>query len=481
MRTLEEITDINELREVARAALGSTRLLEQKVARLTAQLNALGKDHPKLAEVKRLLEDLEREKHRPGHKGESRKAPAQKKPRRPRRGHGPTPQDKLREEEVTHVLDDADRACPDCGKHMPEMAGQFEESEVIDVHVREHVRKVHKRQKYRCACGHIETALGEPRLSKGGRYSDAFIASVVVQKYDDHLPLERQAKILAREGLRVTTQVLWDQAVVLFHKVMKPALIRLRAHVACKRVRHADETRWPVLGAEAKNWAMWVEAADDAVFYDILETRSAEDGRPLLEGKSGILLVDGAALYAKLAREYPDVKLAHCWAHARRKFRELEESEPVAKRLLDLIGQLFHVDKDGPPEERLARRQARSRPIINDIRSVILESTSLPGTPLRRGMEYVMARWTGLTRFLEDADIPLDNNLAERSLRGPVVGRKNHYGSKSRLGTEVAAAAYSLVETARLNGVAPDAYFRAAIAAFHAGVEIPLPHELKAG
>ena len=432
-----------------------------------------------LKELEKLISEMERAKATPGHKSESRKKP-EPKPRGPQTGHGPTEQPQLRMEEVVHKLDDADRPCPDCGKEMPEWEGQFETAEVIDVVVREHVRKVHKRQKYHCSCGHIETALGEPRLVGGGRYSDGFIIQRLVEKYMDHLPLERQVRILAREGLEVTSQTLWDQMLALHKSVLTPVLTRLMRYQAAKPVRHGDETRWPMLGKEAKNWTMWADCSEDAVVYMILDGRSTEMGDKLFGNVNGVLMVDGYLVYPALAKKYPSIRIVNCWAHVRRKILELEDTQPEVKTLLDLIGQLFHIDKDGPPEERLLRRQQRSRKVLTEIQQWILDKVAMPETPLRGALQYIANRWTGLTRFVDDASIPLDNNLAERCLRGPVIGRHNHYGSKSRQGTEVAAAAYSIMESAKLNGLNPEAYLLVAVKAFHAGAEIPLPHEVKA-
>jgi len=297
----------------------------------------------------------------------------------------------------------------------------------------------------------------------------------------DHLPLERQVRILAREGLDVTSQTLWDQLLALHQKVLAPVLERLMAYQAGKPVRHGDETRWPMLGKETKNWTMWADCSEDAVVYMIQDGRSTEKGDLLFGNVNGVLMVDGYAVYPALAKKYPAIRIANCWAHVRRKILELEDTQPQVKTLLDLIGQLFHIDKDGPPEERLTRRQQRSRPVLTKIQEWILEAVALPETPLRGALQYISGRWTGLTRFVDDAAIPLDNNLAERCLCGPVIGRHNHYGSKSRQGTEVAAAAYSIIESAKLNGANPEHYLLAAVAAFHAGTPIPLPHEFKPG
>lgn len=479
MRNLDDITHPDELREIARAQQGSLSQMQVQMEILQRQVAKLQNGTPQLAaEVARVLAEIQRAKATPGHSSESRRNKPVKVPK-PQKGHGPTGQPALPMEEVVHKLDDADKPCPECGKELKEWAGKTEDCEVIDVKVREHVRQVHKRQKYQCSCGHIETALGEPRLVESGRYSDAFIIQRAVEKYVDHIPLERQVRILAREGLTVTSQALWDQLVALHHKVLLPAKKRLIAYQATKPVRHGDETRWPVFEKRVKNWTMWVDGSDDALVYEILETRGADAGAQLFSSVNGVLVVDGYSVYPALQKTHPNITLAFCWAHARRKFIELESGHPPVATLLKHIGELFHIDKDGPDDGRLARRQTRSTNTVKDIQAWLLATPALPESPLRKAMNYMANHWTGLTRFLSDAAIPLENNLAERGLRGPVVGRKNHYGSHSLLGTQVAAAIYSLMETAKLNGIAPDAYVAKAVQAFHRGEEIPLPHELK--
>lgn len=481
MRPLNTIQDVEELRERARIAELSAKHWQERFARLREQL--VGVEGEKAEKLLREIEQLEREAAKaaaatiPGHKSEKR-GNSGNASRPPQKGHGPTPQPELQVIEEIHKLDGADCTCPQCGKALKEWENQFEESEMIDVVVREHVRKVHKRQKYSCACGHIETADGPKKLLPQGRYSTEFTLQVVTEKFLDHIPLERQVRRLEREGLTVSSQTLWDQEWALY-ELLKPAMSRLQEHLSTKRVRCGDETRWPVLGKQAKNWTMWCDASDDAVLYMILESRSTEDGKRLF-ANGNVLMVDGYGVYTALAKEFPGLKLAHCWAHARRHFRELETAFPTeTARFLDLAGQLFHIDKTGPPEELLQRRQTESRKVIGEIQRFLTETPALPGSSLRKAMAYVAERWTGLTRFLDDAAIPLSNNLAERSLRGPVVGRKNHYGSKSKRGTEAAALFYSLLESAKLCHHEPVEYLRQATAAALDGNTIPLPHEIK--
>ena len=171
------------------------------------------------------------------------------------------------------------------------------------------------------------------------------------------------------------------------------------------------------------------------------------------------------------------------WAHVRRKFVECEEKFPQASEAIELIGELYALEREykaGPPDAArlLELRQHKSRAVIDRLHQWARGVQALPGSALGQAVKYMSNLWTGLTRFLSDARVPLDNNATERALRGLVVGRKNHYGSRSRRGTEVAALFYSLLETAKLCGVNPKRYLREAALAALRGDAIPLPHQL---
>lgn len=164
----------------------------------------------------------------------------------------------------------------------------------------------------------------------------------------------------------------------------------------------------------------------------------------------------------------------------RRKFVEAEEVAPApAKQALDLIGKLYAAEKDCASEDDRRRiRELHSRDIVGRIQEWALRQEALPRSPLRKAIAYMGDLWPGLLRFLDDPRLALDNNATERAMRGVVVGRKNHYGSRSERGTEVAALFYSLIESAKLAGVEPDAYLRAAARLGIRGEQIQLPHEL---
>ncbi len=193
-------------------------------------------------------------------------------------------------------------------------------------------------------------------------------------------------------------------------------------------------------------------------------------------------MADGYGVYEHLA-SHDGVTLANCWAHVRRKFFELENmiSAQTRDEILALIGDLYDVERAAKGERAvLAKlRDERSRKVIASIQKWLLarKAEVLPRSAFAKALDYAMDRWTGLTRFLEDPRIPLDNNASERALRGPVVGRKNHYGSKSQRGTEVAALFYTLFESAKLTGANPKEYVRSALWRALNGAPALLPHE----
>jgi transposase len=217
--------------------------------------------------------------------------------------------------------------------------------------------------------------------------------------------------------------------------------------------------------------------------YRILESRSAEAARTVVGDYRGTLMADGYGVYESLKKNGGNFTLVNCWSHVRRPFIDSRENFPQADEVLDLIGELYNIEArcpTGPPGDELRRelRDKQSRPIVARIQQWALQQRALPESSLGKAIAYMGGRWNALVRFLDDPRIPIDNNATERGLRGPVVGRKNHYGSRSRRGTEVAAVLYSLMESAKLCGLEPKAYLRQAVNAALAGEQIPLPHEL---
>ncbi|HEX5950655.1 MAG TPA: IS66 family transposase [Actinomycetota bacterium] len=493
---LEHERDIDVVRQAALILERENERLVQRNVELTRRLLAAeGREPAELQlEIARLEAQLAAARKRLfGASSEKRPAreagPAPE--REPQTGHGPREQRELPVVEEVHVLDEPDRACPTCGEPLAEMKGQYEESEEIDVIERRFVLKKHKRQKYRCACGGcVETALGPLKLVVGGRYSIDFAIAVAIAKYVDHQPLERQVRTMAREGLVVDSQTLWDQ-IERLARVLGSAHEALHLYVLSQAVLGADETRWRMLDQKgrdagvAKNWQVWALAAPDAVVYRIEDSRSTEAARKLLGDFAGVAMTDGYGAYEALVKRGGAFVVAHCWAHVRRKLVEAEPFFAEAKTAIDLIGELYAIEKlcpTGPPGDEMRRqlRNERSREVVRRLQAWALETRALPQSALGQAIAYMGGIWKGLVLFLDDPRVPIDNNGTERALRGVVVGRKNHYGSKSRRGTEVAALFYSLVESAKLAGVEPRAYLRAAAVAALRGERVPLPHEIAA-
>jgi transposase len=395
-------------------------------------------------------------------------------------GHGPREQKQLGIVERIHELDDADRVCTRCGEPLMEMAGQFEESEEVDTLERQFILVRHKRKKYRCNCGGcVETALGPDKLIAGGRYSIDFAVGVAIAKYADHLPLERQVRVMKRQGLTTDSQTLWDQINALA-KWLTPLHDRLHAYVLGQPVIGADETFWRLMeSGQNKRWQTWAVCAPNAVSYRIRDSRSAATAGEVLGDYAGTVLCDGYAAYESLRKRGGRLQLAHCWAHVRRKFIEAEQFAPEpCKQVLELIGELYAVERECESDDDRARERAgRSRDLLKRIHKWALEQRALPQSPLGKAVRYMGDLWPGLVRFIEEPRLALDNNATERALRGVVLGRKNHYGSRSERGTEVAALFYSLIESAKLTGVEPDAYMRAAAHAAVRQQQTPLPHE----
>jgi transposase len=414
--------------------------------------------------------------------------------RKPAPGHGPTPQPALPRMEEVYELEEADRRCPECGGELQEMIGQFEESEEVDVLERSFRIVVRKGKKYRCRCGeHVETAPGPPKLIPGGRYSIEFAIEVALGKYAYHLPLARQVKQMRREGLEITSQTLWDQLVGL-EMWLEPSYEALGEYVLSSPVVGADETHWRLMGkGKSRRWWVWSVTREDAVFYRLLSSRSTQAARDLLGDYHGIVLCDGYSAYSALAkgpvhaRDGPQIELAHCWSHVRRKFIEAEPHYPEAGEVLERIGELYRIEREIREAEvsdrrvyTRERRQAESLPIVREIQGWLLGQRPLRKSALGKAVRYTAKIWPGLCRFLEDPGVPIDNNGTEREMRTVALGRKNHYGSRSVHGTRVAGMFYSLIESAELAGVDPRAYLRAAAhrAIAHGGAPT-LPHELR--
>lgn len=500
MQSIERIDDFDTMKQVA-------SLLEHENARLHKRLHALvtelatarGEQGHKQyeLEVVRLQEQMAALQRKLFAASSERRAKGDKD--QDKQKNKPTPPTGRREqkslpiEEVTHELDEADRICTCCGEVLCEWDGQSEDSEEIDVVVRQFVLKKHRRKKYRCKCGAAPVTAELPlRMPGGGLYSLDFAIHVALGKYDLHLPLERQARDMVRQGLDMSTSTLWEQLEKLA-RVLSPAYEALQAHVIDSPLVHADETRWRLLKGGGKTWWVWSISRGNAVYYRLEPSRGHEVIVDMLDGFGGILMVDDYVAYQAAKKLLPDMTIVLCWSHVRRRFVEAAESYPQCDEAIEMIGALFEVERELPnwqviTDPKLRRdalrqisevRQTRSKPITDALLQWAGQQSALPKSKLREALNYLVSNWSALTRFLQEPLAPMSNNAAERTMRGPVLGRKNHLGSKSQRGTQVAALFYSLIESAKLAGKDPDKYLHAAAEAAIRDKRALLPHQLR--
>jgi transposase len=438
-----------------------------------------------------------------GTKGEGK---PKKRPRKDRKGHGPTPQPELARVEVTHHLVEEKLVCDVCGRQMSPVDTLAEESELIALERRRLVLEKHLRTVYACGCGEcLKTAPGPLKLVLGGRYALSFTVHVAYQKYFAHLPLERQVKMFAHEGLVVTTATLCDQLDALA-TALYPTYEAIWKVVQAEPVLRADETPWAVMSNgfnENEQFYAWVAVGSKYVAFRLLDTRSAEGAATILGEFSGTLVVDGLTSYPAAAKAGPGMppkfNLANCHAHSRRPFVEIEKHWPAESAyVVELYRQLYAIEREGragsaladrepggaPGADLGALRREKSKPLVDALfdwaRIQQARSDVLPSSGLAKAVAYLLNHEAGLRVFLDDARVPIDNNESERAVRPTVLGRVNYQGSRSRRGTEVHAIISTLVESAKRCGVSPEAYLLAAAehALMKAGAVL-LPDEFK--
>jgi transposase len=372
--------------------------------------------------------------------------------------------------------------CPDCGAGMATLGEDV--TEVLDyVPGRFQVIR-HARPKYACkACDAITQAPAPAMPTPRGRATPAMLAHLLVSKYADHLPLYRQSEIYARDGVELDRSTLSDwvgQAVWL----MAPIVDGIRRHVFAAEKVHGDDTTVPVLApGRTKTGRLWVYVRDDRPFcgtappaaaYFFSADRAGVHPAQHLAGFSGFLQADGYAgfnaLYGPAAdtsrRADAGIVEVACWAHCRRKFFDVWDSQksPVAKEAIDRIAAFYVIEakaRFAPPAERLMHR-AETAPLLAsffDWAGKVVTRLSAK-SELAEAFRYTLKRQEALSRFLADARLEIDNNIAENAMRGIALGRKNYLFAGSNAGGERAAAMYTIMQTAKLNERNPETYLR---------------------
>lgn len=392
----------------------------------------------------------------------------------------PLPKHLPRQEVVHGPASAQDCRCPRCGGAMRRLGEDVsEELELVPARFKV-VR--HVRPKFSCrSCETITQAPMPSRPIERGRPGPGLLAHVLVGKYADHLPLYRQAEIYARDGVDLDRSTLADW-VGKSAALLRPLVEALGREVMGGERLFADDTPVPVLApgtGKTKTGRLWVYVRDDrshggkappAALYRYTPDRKGERPRAHLKSFSGFLQADGYAGFEGLYRSGAITEVA-CWAHVRRKFFDVHQANgsAIAREALERIGALYAIEADirgRPPEARCQARQARASPLIAELKAW-LETTraKLSGkSDLAAAMRYALSRWSALSRYVDNGRLEIDNNAAERAIRPLALGRKNYLFAGSDAGGERAAAIYSLIETAKLNGLDPQAYLRDVLA-----------------
>jgi transposase len=370
--------------------------------------------------------------------------------------------------------------CPACGGDLSKLGEDV--SEVLEyVPARFKVIR-HVRPKLSCSkCDVIVQAEAPSRPIARGLAGPGLLAHVLVSKYADHLPLYRQAEIYGREGVELERSTLTDW-VGSSSELLKPLNEALRQYVMSGRKLHADDTPVPVLApgdGKTKLGRLWTYVRDDrpcgdhaapALWFTYSPDRRGEHAHRHLASFQGTLQADG---YAGFNRLYDSgrIREAACWAHVRRKFFDLHQAHasPIATEAVERIGQLYAIEDEirgRSPDERQRTRNARSRLLLTSLHDWLKASLGKLSrkSEIAAAISYALGRWSALVRYCDDGFIEIDNNAAERALRAVALGRKNYLFAGSDSGGERAAAMYSLIGSAKLNGLDPEAYLRDVLA-----------------
>ncbi|MFZ7094511.1 IS66 family transposase [Primorskyibacter sp. 2E233] len=403
--------------------------------------------------------------------------PVENKPRRRPRVSATTPRER-------RELDPG-AACPDCGGDL-RIVGE-DVSELLDMITAQ--LKVIEIARIKKSCRRCEKMVQVPAPSRpipGSMAGPNLLAHVLVSKFDDHLPLYRQNEIFARMGADIPDSTLVDWCGRSM-QVLQPIIERIEAHVMASDLLHTDDTPIRVLDRgrrdkglgkgvkQGRIWAYvrdqrpWAGSAPPGAVYYFAPDRKGEHVRQHLQNSSGILQADAYAGFNALYEKTPNGKAqfreAACWAHLRRDFHDVWASDKsqIAREALDRIGKLYDIEREiagQPADTRLAARQKSSKPKVDAFKLwAEHQLTRIPGkSDLAKAFRYGLSRWPSFCLFLTDGRVAIDNNAAERAMRPIGIGRKNWLFAGADTGAETLARAMTVIETAKLNVIDPQAY-----------------------
>jgi len=397
--------------------------------------------------------------------------------RRSRPARKPLPED-LPREVITHLP--AHNCCPDCGGALRQFGEDVSEQlERIPASFKV-IR--HVRPKFACAgCESVIEAPAPARPIDRGLPGPGLLAHVLVSKYADHQPLYRQSQIYAREGVDLDRSTLagWVGAA---SELLTPLVDEIKKHVLAAAKIHADDTPVPVLApgnGKTKTGRLWTYVRDDrpagvstapAVWFAYSEDRKGEHPRRHLKNFKGALQADAYSGFHHLYGDGVIYEVA-CWAHTRRKFHDIHvaHASPTTTEALARIAALYAIEdqiRRKPAELRCSVRQTRSRPLLDELRQWMDKTLRSLSTKSETAgaIRYALSHWRALTRYVDDGLLEIDNNSAERALRAVAIGRKNYLFMGADSGGQRAASLYSLIGTAKLNGLDPAFYLRTILA-----------------
>jgi len=448
------------------------KLLILKLQRMRFGRSSEKLDH-QIEQLELRLEDLEAEQTETPPPPQSAPSQAPRTRRKPARR--PLP-DNLPRETQTH--EPKHTACPECGGALHKLGEDV--SEILEfVPAQFKVIRI-VRPKLSCAhCEHIVQAPAPSRPIDRGLEGPSLLAHVLVSKFAHHLPLYRQAEIYGRAGIDLDRSTLADW-VGGSSRLLAPLIDALRRYVLAGRKLHADDTPVPVLApgtGKTKTGRLWTYVRDDrpagdssppAVWFAYSPDRKGEHPQRHLRDFRGTLQADAFAGFNAIYEDPTrDIREAACMAHIRRKFYDLHQAHasPVASEALRRIGALYEIESEirgRTPDERRQVRQARARPLLDALHEWLesVRAKLSQKSAVAAACSYALGRWPAMLRYCEDGLLEIDNNAAERSLRAVALGRKNYLFAGSDAGGERAASIYTLIGTAKLNGLDPEAYLR---------------------
>ena len=357
--------------------------------------------------------------------------------------------------------------CPHCAGQL-EKIGEEVTRQLEYVPASFHVREL-VRFKYACKQCQEGVTLSDlpPHPIEKGIPGPGLLAQVLTSKYADHLPLNRQVGIYARNGIDLSRQTLCDW-VGKTAPLFEPLVAAMKKALKASKKIHSDDTGVPVLEKDrktTKQGRLWVYGNETHIVYDYTPNRSRDGPKAFLKGFRGYLQADAYAGYNDLIGE-DKATLVGCWAHARRKFVEAEDSDLLrARTALAFIKELYRIEKEWrkvDAETRAAVRQAEALPLLEKFEDWLREESGrvLPKSPMGEAIGYALNQWESLLVYTQDGDLHPDNNFSERAMRHVVVGRCTWKFAGSDSGGKSAAIIYSLVATCKIHGIDPFAYFR---------------------